>query len=195
MTYVKLHNRQIIDVDPHGAAPVILLGPVQLVPLAQAAQAMRAPELLLVAHQLQQLPELGTVGLEQPREEREQRDVALVADELVLLELVDGCVAVAAVTLGPVQVVQVALDGGRDLAVRVHVLGVAQRVGDVGERLGHDADQRQQVDVQLARVRRLRARVVVPPARQAVRLGAAAAAVGLLSREGLTVVRLDVAGL
>lgn len=47
-TYVKLDDSQVIDVDPNGTAPVVLLCAVELVLLAQAAQAVGAPQLLLV---------------------------------------------------------------------------------------------------------------------------------------------------
>jgi alpha-D-ribose 1-methylphosphonate 5-phosphate C-P lyase len=56
-----------------------------------------------------------------------------VTDERVLFKVIDGGVAVAAVLLGPVEVVEVVLDGVEDLLVLVHLVEHAQGVGDVDE--------------------------------------------------------------
>ena len=192
MTYVQLEDGHVVDVDPNWAPPVVLLGSVELALLAQALQAMRAEELLLITQKIQELPELWVIGLHEADEEREERDVALVTNQSILLKGIDGRVAIAALLLRPVEVVQVVLHALQVRAVLVRVLRQAERVGNVGERLGQQSHPREQVDMQLAWVRRLRPRVVVEAAGEAVCLGATAPAVRLLGREGSTLVRLDV---
>lgn len=94
---------------------------------------MGAPELFLVPEEVQELTQLGIICLEQADEEGEQRNVALVADEAVFLKVVNGGVAVAPVLLGPVQVVQVVLDGVQYFLVLVDLLEHAEGVGNVDE--------------------------------------------------------------
>jgi hypothetical protein len=71
ITYVKLNNNQVVNVDPNRAAPVVLIGAVKLVLLAQAADTVGTPELFLVANELEEAAELGVIVLQQTGQEGE----------------------------------------------------------------------------------------------------------------------------
>ncbi|KAJ6264706.1 hypothetical protein Dda_0856 [Drechslerella dactyloides] len=147
----------------------------------QTPQPKRTPQLLLVADNLQYRAQLVRIVRHEAQQERKDAHVPDVADMRALLKRIHGCVAIALLLVAPVQVVDVVQDRLLVPPVLPGVVLLAERQRDV--------------DVQLARVRRLRARVVVDAASEAVSRGAAAPAVGFLCREGLAVVGADFAGL
>lgn len=149
VTYVKLLHNHVVHGHPHRAAPVILIRAVKLILLTQAANTIRAKQLLLVANEFQNLAELGVVGLHQANHEGEDGNVALVAHERMLLKVIDRGVAVASLLVGPVQVIDVVLNGLQVLLQVSDVFGDAQRVGNVDKRLGHETNPRDEVNVQL----------------------------------------------
>lgn len=64
-TYIKFLNNKVIHVNPHGTAPVILVRAVEGRLLAQRAYAVRAPELVFVGDQVQNVGEVCVVGVEE----------------------------------------------------------------------------------------------------------------------------------
>ena len=92
---------------------------------------MLAEQVLLVANEVQGLAQLVVVRRKEAHQEREERDVPLVAHQPVLVKVVHGGVAEAPLLLGPVQVLEVPLDGVEDLLVALDVLFQAEGVRDV----------------------------------------------------------------
>lgn len=192
---VQRLDDQIIHVHPDGGAPVVLAGGVVGIAPAQAADAVVAPQFVRVGDEVEHGLQARAVGGEEPRQEGEDGDVALVADVRALLVVVDGGVAVGLVRGAPVQVVDVAHDGPFLTRVLGCVVVFADEGGDPFDRACHHAHPADQVGVQLAWVGGLRAGVVVEPGREDVAFGAAAPAVGFFGGVGDAVVGFDVAAL
>lgn len=182
--YEQSRNDEVIDINPHGAAPVVLISAVRRVVAAEAADTVLAPQLLLVGDEVEDggQPPRVVVGAKQPEQEGEEGDVAVVADERVSA-ILDGGVAVGLAFLRPVQGVDVLLHAvavGSEGAGVGGGVGAANVLGDGVQGAGHGADPAESVEVEFARVGRLRARVVVEAAGQDVVGGAAFPAVGFL---------------
>ena len=124
---------QIIHIHPDGRPPIILASPVIWIPPAQAADPILAPQLIRVGDEIEHRFQTRTIRRKQTRQEREDGDVALVADMHALLVIVDGGIAVGLVRGAPVQVVDVADDGRFD----PRVLGRVGVFADEGRDVFH----------------------------------------------------------
>lgn len=143
---------------------------------------MLAPESRLVGDEVEDGGQVCVGGAEQAEEEGEEGDVAVVAGERVGA-VFDGGVAVGLSVCRPVQAVDVVLDA---LAVGCEATRVgrfAHVLGDGVQGAGHGADPAESVQVELAGVGRLRARVVVETTCKYVLRGSAFPAVGLVRGE------------
>lgn len=100
-------------------------------------------------------------GVEETGHEREYANVAFVAYMRGFLIVVNGGVAVGVVFFGPVEVVDVATNGFGDFAVFGCVVVFAEVGCDALDVATHEAHPADQIEVELARVRGLGARVVV----------------------------------
>ena len=72
-------QHEVVDLQPDRALPVVLALPVLGVALCEAADAVGRPELLGVAHELEDGLELRRVGVKETEGGGEDGDVALVA--------------------------------------------------------------------------------------------------------------------
>ena len=72
-------QHEVVDLQPDWALPVVLALPVLGVTLRETADAVRRPELLGVAHELEDGLEFGRVRVEEAEGGGEDGDVALVA--------------------------------------------------------------------------------------------------------------------
>jgi len=128
---------EVVDVDPDGAAPVVLVRAVVFVREAEAADAVGGPEFGRVGYEVEDRFEARAVGREEAGEEGEDGDVALVADVDAFLVVIDGGVAVCFGFGGPVQVVDVFHDGGFVGAELRGVGGLVDGFGDAAHGAGH----------------------------------------------------------
>jgi hypothetical protein len=94
-----------------------------------------------------------------------------------------------------VQIVDVADDSFIVLSKLARIIVLTEINGNALDSTGHHAHPADEVDMQLARVRRLSARVVIKARGENVLRGSAAPTVSFLGGEGLAIVALDVARL
>ena len=67
---MKLGENKVVDGHPDRATPIVLARLVERVLSAQAADAMRTPEMVRVLNEVQKLAQLGVILLHQPYQER-----------------------------------------------------------------------------------------------------------------------------
>lgn len=113
-SYQKLGDGEVIHIHPYRTPPVIFCSAIKLVLFAQTPKSKVTPQLFFITDQVKNMAQLFTLRIKKACEEREERDIAFMADEGVLFEVVDCGVTVAFFLLAPVQVIDVAQDSSLD---------------------------------------------------------------------------------
>ena len=82
---VERRKRDVVHLDPDRTLPVVLALAELGVRRGQAAEAVLRPEMLRVAQQVEDWAEVGRVRRKEAEEEREEGEVAFVADMVGLI--------------------------------------------------------------------------------------------------------------
>ena len=158
---MKLRYCKVVDGHPNRTTPVVLTSFVVRILLAQTPDTMGAEQMGLVANQVQCLTQLRVVIIHQTQQKGEEGHVALVTNQGVLLELINGSVAITILLVRPVQIVEVALDRIQVLGELLHIVSVAESIRDVDQGLGHEPDPSHEVHMELTGMRWLCTGVVI----------------------------------